>query len=227
MPAIFRHPVYPNQFTIFEPNGTRTYIRDSDSYGLVVEQRLPNGEKRKIKYGNDQAGYELYIAVLRFLIFSRKKIPSYRFKPGLESDHLRSSIASKLRSANLGNGAIEHQMDMSSHGVIVPARLPNGVRGLLFSQNRAAPIFLSPVLLEGLAKIIPQVFAANPYFHQIHAFYTQKSNRKNLRPLHFVEVPPAKAPWMQVRRKPGSQITKAKIMSRYHRRIQAKRRQSS
>ena len=223
MPAVFKHPVYPGRFIIFEPNGTRTYVWDSDSYGLVLEQRLPTGEKRRIRYGNDQAGYELYIQILRFLAATKQRIPGFPLKGKRESSALKSSIESKLAAAMQQTGMQHHQMDMSSQGVILPVQLPNNQHGLAFSQDGQPPIFLSKTLIEGLAKAIPLIYKENPYFHKIHTFFSHRANRRMVR-MHFIPLhPDISFPLRHRRRKPNSKIGAQRMMSVWRRRLEKKR----
>ncbi|QQR93006.1 MAG: hypothetical protein IPJ89_02055 [Candidatus Iainarchaeum archaeon] len=223
MPALFRHPVFPGTYIIFEPNGTRTYVWDSNSHGMVVEQRLPTGEKRRIRYGNDQAGYELYIQILRFLAATKQRIPGFPLKGERENSALKSSIQTKIDAVMQQKGVQPHQMDMNSHGTILPVQLPNNQQGLAFSQDEQPPIFLSKTLIEGLAKAIPLIYRENPYFHQVHAFFTNKANRRKAR-MQFIPLPKEiSAPWMHTRRKPNSKIGAQRMMSVWRRRLAKKR----
>lgn len=223
MLPVFRHPVNQGQFILFERNGMRTYIRDSDSYGLVIEQRLPNGKKRRIQYGNDQAGYDLYIAVLRFLASTRQPIPAFRFESGRENALLKSAIANKIDEANRSNELVSHQMDMHSEGIIAPVRLSSGVQGLAISQDGQPAVFLSNELVRVISKVIPRIFKANPYFHQIHSFYSARSNRSKLQPMAFHSVPQNEEhAWTFRRWKPESKIAPSRIMGRFHRKLRNK-----
>lgn len=223
MLPVFRHPVHQGQFIVFEPNGMRTYIRDSDSYGLVIEQRLPTGKKRRIRYGNDQAGYELYIEILRYLAGTKQKIPGFHFTPGRESTHLKSAIESKMDLANRATEPLPHQMDMDSHGVIAPVQLNSGLKGLAISQDGRPAVFLSNELIHAIAKTIPRIFGKNPYFHQIHSFYSHQGNRPKIGKIVFHSVPSNEERNWTLQRWKGKKTTARRIMSIHARKLNHRR----
>jgi hypothetical protein len=158
-------------FVIFEPHHASLIVRDSDSYGLVIEQRVQGTRTGRIKYGNDQQGYALYVQLLKFLIATNQKIPEMKGSPKEVPHPYEKNIKETLVDYEIQQPyPASHQMEMNSMGTITPATWGHHERGLVMSQDSHAPLFISGHTIPFLVNVIHQIYAHNSVFRKINDF---------------------------------------------------------
>lgn len=184
---VFRNPLRPDEYIIFDPNGARTVVRDDDSFGLVIRQKLPHGPAAHIRYGNDQQGYELYIQLLKYLIATHQRVPPF-VKSSREVHRSHTNVDSRVEYEILQPYPARHEMDMNSTATYFPGIWGNQQHGLVFRQDEQFPLFLSSELIGTLVPVMHRIYAHNSVFREINTHMRQPSTRRRIGALHFIPV---------------------------------------
>ncbi len=156
---IIQKPGDSETFIIFEPDGTKTVVRNG-VVGIVIEQRRPDGSRGRFTTYEDK-GLSLYPHLLRFLVSMHARLPKLP-KPTHGNDDFASSAASKVEYVlNAQYPVTEPNVGWlyEKHNTIRAIQHPaSRVRGLLISETGAGPVFLSPGTMRGVIAVLPRIF---------------------------------------------------------------------
>ncbi len=183
---VVENPRYPGTFTIYHPNGMQTFVRDSESFGLNIQQTSHQRGKAQILYGNDQQGYDLYINLLRFLASTGRPLPVFHPSPH-ENYQEQRNVASRVEYETIRPYPTSHNMEMDSDGTIFAGTWGNE-RGLVFSQDKNPPILLAEGLITPLIRVIHRIYSNNSVFREINELMRTRKVQYRIPRLHFIPL---------------------------------------